>query len=79
MDSTYLHAAIEVIRCDASHCQKEVHEWLNQLTGRHDFGMRFEILAHEYRCFKGRCKKEFLDPVSPENLVIEAERDKVPA
>lgn len=70
MDSTYLKAAMEVIFSDASRCQREVHEWLNQLTGRVDFGRRFEILAHEYRR-KGRCKKEYLDPVSPENLLIE--------
>jgi len=70
-----------VIRSDASHCQMEVHEWLNRLTGRVDFGRRFERLAHEYRR-KGRCKLIHLDPVSPENLLIEqpgadtAERDK---
>lgn len=69
MDATYLAAAIEVIRSDATRCQREVHEWLNQLTGRHDFGMRFEILAHEYRR-KGKCKKEHLDPVSPANLIV---------
>jgi len=70
MDQNYLDAAIEVIRCDATRCQREVHEWLNQLTGRRDFGMRFERLAHEYRR-KGRCKLIHLDPVSPENLLIE--------
>lgn len=81
MDSTNLKAAMEVILSDASRCQMEVHEWLNQLTGRVDFGRRFERLAHEYRR-KGRCKLTYLDPVSPENLLIEqpgaetAKRDK---
>ena len=72
MDSTYLKAAMEVIFSDASHCQREVHEWLNQLTGRVDFGRRFERLAHEYRR-KGRCKLIHLDPVSPENLLIQTD------
>lgn len=69
MDATYLAAAIEVIRGDSAHCQREVHEWLNQLTGRVDFGRRFEHLAHEYRK-KGRCKVAHLDPVTPRNLII---------
>lgn len=73
LDPAHLDAAMEVIGSDARHCRKEVHEWLNQLTGRRDFGARFEHLAHEYRCFsRGRCKKAFLDeiPVTPERIVI---------
>lgn len=69
MDAANLNAAMEVIQSDASRCQMEVHEWLNQLTDRVDFGRRFERLAHEYRR-KGRCKLAHLDPVSPENLLI---------
>lgn len=70
MDSTYLDAAMEVIKSDASHCQMEVHDWLNRLTGRVDFGHRFEHLAHEYRR-KGRCKREYLVPISSESLVLQ--------
>jgi len=69
MDSTYLPAAMAVIQSDASHCKCEVHVWLNRLTGRTDFGDRFERLAHEYRR-KGRCKREYLFPLSPASLVI---------
>jgi hypothetical protein len=64
LDDENLQAAMEVMRCDASRCQMEVHQWLNTLTRRRDFGMRFEHLAHEYRR-KGRCKREYLDPVWP--------------
>jgi hypothetical protein len=69
LDDEHLRAAMEVIRCDASRCQMEVHQWLNRLTGRRDFGMRFEHLAHEYRR-KGRCKREYLDPVSPAEFFV---------
>lgn len=71
-------AAIAVIQADANRCQMEVHEWLNRLTGRHDFGNRFEHLAHEFRCFqRGRCKKAHLleRPISPERLVIRTADD----
>jgi hypothetical protein len=73
MDSPLLAAAMDVMRADATHCRREVHEWLNQLTGRRDFGDRFEHLAHEYGCFRrGRCKKSTLAerPISPERIVI---------
>lgn len=69
LDNNNLRAAMEVMQEDASRCQMEVHEWLNQLTGRRDFGQRFEHLAHEYRR-KGRCKVAYLDPVSPKSLLI---------
>jgi hypothetical protein len=39
------------------------------MTGRHDFGMRFEILAYQYR-FKGRCKREHLEPVENEGRLF---------
>jgi hypothetical protein len=74
LDRDYLDAAIDVIRCDAARTQMEVHEWLNRLTGRRDFGERFEHLAHEWKCFRrGRCKKDLLAPVSPARLVIHTE------
>lgn len=68
-DSGNLDAAMDVMRCDASSCQMEIHEWLNRLTGRHDFGRRFEHLAHEWKR-KGKCKREHLDAISPAHLVI---------
>lgn len=73
LDDANLRDAIDVIRCDASRCEMEVHSWLNRLTGRRDFGQRFEHLAHEYNTapFKrGRCKREYLEPLSPPSLVI---------
>ncbi len=72
-DSGNLAVALEVIRSDASCCQMEVHEWLNRLTGRRDFGDRFEHLAHGYQCFKkGRCSKAMLEdrPIYPLRLRI---------
>ncbi len=73
LDPAHLAAAMDVIHDDAAYCRREVHEWLNQLTGRRDFGARMEHLAHEYRCFsRGRCKKSYLAeiPITPERIVI---------
>lgn len=64
-----LRAAIDVITCDATRCEMEVHEWLNRITGRRDFGQRFEHLAHEWRR-KGKCKRDGLEPLNPRRLVI---------
>jgi hypothetical protein len=79
LDEPLLQAAVDVIHSDATRCQREVHEWLNQLTGRRDFGQRFEHLAHEYACFKkGRSKTAYLQdiPVSPPHLVIRLTEEK---
>lgn len=71
LDSELREAAFDVIKSDASYCQMEVHEWLNRLTGRRDFGQRFEHLAHEYGNFKrGRCKKDFLTDIQPTRLTL---------
>jgi len=73
LDDRYRDAAINVILSDATRCQREVHDWLNQLTGRRDFGGRFEHLAHEYvSTRKGRCAKTYLTerPITPARLVI---------
>lgn len=71
LDSTNLRAALEVIAADAGRCQMEVHDWLNRLSGRTDFGPRFEQLAHEYGCFKrGRCKREYLADLQPKRLTL---------
>jgi hypothetical protein len=75
LDDEHTQAALEVIRCDASRCEREVHEWLNHVTGRRDFGRRFEHLAHQVRA-KGRCKREHLDPIDPPHLVIQAAADE---
>lgn len=61
LDAENLQRALTLLRFDA--CPKmEVHQWLNQMYGRTDFGMRFEHMAHAWK-LKGRCKKEHLDPV----------------
>lgn len=69
LDGEHLAAALAVIASDAGRCQMEVHEWLNRLAKRTDFGQRFEHLAHEYQTFKrGRCKREWLEPLQPAHL-----------
>lgn len=74
LDSDNLYDAVQVIFHDARHCRMEVHMWLNHLTGRGDFGSRFEQLAHEYKAFKrGRCKKEYLTELMPRTVVIDPE------
>ena len=71
LDPKHLAAAMEVIGADAAHCQMEVHRILDNLTGRTDFGERFEHLAHEYSRFKrGRCKAADLKPLSPAIAVL---------
>jgi hypothetical protein len=71
LDDANLRDALDVIQCDASRCQMEVHDWLNRAMGRTDFGARFEQLAWDYAVFKrGRCKRENLADVSPQRLVI---------
>jgi len=69
LDNDLRQAAVAVIECDAKRCEQEVHEWLNYITGREDFGQRFEHLAHEWRR-KGKCKLDGLEPLSPPRLVI---------
>ena len=71
LDRVHLGAALEVIGADAASCPMEVHRLLDCMTGRDDFGERFEHLAHEYARFKrGSCKKDQLCPVSPKRLVL---------
>jgi hypothetical protein len=62
----------KVIYSDAKHCQREVHEWLNCISGRRDLGTRFEELAWEYQCFKrGRCKASDLSIGKMSPLIID--------
>lgn len=70
LDAPLVRAAMVVIECDANRCVREVHDWLNYVTGRHDFGQRFEHLAHQVGA-KGRCKRAHLLPLNPEYLIIE--------
>lgn len=76
LDEGNLAAAIAVINSDASRCQMEVHEWLNLLSSRHDFGQRFEHMAHDWKR-KGKCKREGLQPLNPE-FVLFSEPDPAP-
>jgi len=79
LDDNLRDAAFEVMQADAAGCQMEVQEWLNRLSRRHDFGQRFEHLAHEYNTFKrGRCKKDDLVDLEPRRLTLRF-RDDVPA
>lgn len=70
LDSSHLADALVLLKFDAN-LQKEVHDWLNHLFGRSDFGMRFEHLAHKWarKAKWDKCKKEFLHPVEPLELV----------
>lgn len=72
LDPMARQAALDVITSDATRCHMEVHEWLNQIAGRRDFGQRFEHLAHEWRR-KGKCKRDDLEPLSPARLVIKTD------
>ncbi len=63
LDSDLRHAALKVIASDATHCEREVHDWLGLLSGAYmvsgvTWGERFEALSFEYNCFKrGRVGK----------------------
>lgn len=71
LDTGNLTAALDVIGADAARPLMEVHQWLNQLTRRTDFGARFEKIAHEYLAFKrGRCKREYLQALQPARITI---------
>lgn len=61
LDAQHLDMAIQLLRLDVTR-QMEVHQWLNRLYGRNDFGMRFERLAHNWG-MKGSLKRSGLDPV----------------
>lgn len=63
LEAAQLGDALTLLRFDA-HIRREVHDWLNVIYGRGDFGERFEHLAHKWR-MKGKCKKEYLDPLLP--------------
>ena len=76
LDSNNVRDALAVIAEDATRCQREVHSWLNVITGRTDFGERFEHLAHKFRV-KGRCKREHLRQLDPHVLLIRELQDSL--
>lgn len=61
LDTANLKRALALLEFDATP-RMEVHQWLNRMYGRTDFGMRFEHLAHSWN-IKGKCKKAYLDKV----------------
>lgn len=63
LDGKHLDMALQIMRMDA-HCTREVHDRLNDMYGRTDFGPRFEQLAWTWG-IKGKCKKDWLAPVEP--------------
>lgn len=63
LDAGLLEDALTLMRFDAR-LHREVHDWLDVIYGRGDFGARFEHLAHNWR-MKGKCKKEWLQPLKP--------------
>lgn len=67
LDGENLPRALALIKMDArGQMGMEVHDWLNHLYGRTDFGERFEHLAHKWK-LKGKCMKANL-------LAVEAVR-----
>lgn len=66
LDNGVLRDAFDVLIMDSAPMY-EVHEHLNILAGRRDFGMRFEHLAHTWRV-KGRCRNDCLLPLQPQRL-----------
>ena len=63
LDGEMLEDAMALMLFDAR-IRLEVHEWLNKIYGRGDFGSRFEHLAHRWK-LKGKGKKEWLLPLLP--------------
>ena len=63
LDEMHLDMALQIMRMDA-HCTREVHDHLNDMYGRTDFGSRFEHLAWKF-ALKGKCKKDWLSAVEP--------------
>ena len=61
LDEANLKRALALMEFDARP-RMGVHEWLNGIYGRTDFGARFEHLAHRWN-LKGKCKKAWLSPV----------------
>lgn len=58
LDDQHLDMALQIMRFDAR-LTREVHDHLNDMYHRTDFGERFEHLAHKWS-LKGKCKKSNL-------------------
>ena len=67
LDGENLTRALALVRSDARPSM-EVHELLNRMYGRTDFGERFEHLAHRWN-LKGKCKKANLCKVPAVRLL----------
>lgn len=63
LDQQHLDMALQIMRMDAR-CTREVHDLLDLLYGRTDFGERFEHLAWEWG-LKGKCTKANLASIVP--------------
>ena len=63
LDEQHLDMALQIMRLDAG-IQREVHDHLNDMYSRTDFGARFEHLAHRWG-LKGKCSKANLPPIEP--------------
>lgn len=66
LDERHLTMALTLMRFDAQ-LSREVHEHLNHMYSRTDFGPRFEHLAHKWS-LKGKCLKSHLSKVPPVTL-----------
>ena len=63
LDSKHFEMAIQIMRLDAR-CTQEVHEHLNTIYARTDFGPRFEWLAWKFN-LKGKCKRDWIPKFAP--------------
>ena len=63
LDGKHLDMALQIMRMDAG-IQHEVHEHLNHMYNRTDFGSRFEHLAWRWG-LKGKCTKANLPTIVP--------------
>lgn len=74
LDTSNLKRALALMEFDATP-RMEVHEWLNRIYGRTDFGARFEHMAHRW-ALKGKGNKAHLDKVPAvrfQGVVLEAD------
>lgn len=63
LDDKHLDMALQIMRFDAR-LTREVHDHLNDMYHRTDFGPRFEHLAHRW-ALKGKCPKSHLSKLEP--------------
>lgn len=68
LDTKMLRDALALMQFDARP-QMEVHQWLNKMYGRTDFGQRFEHLAHKWGV-QGKCQKKYLEPLAPVKFAV---------